>query len=150
MNPASNDRKGKSTNPESQIPNQKSNISHATSILLVLACTVGPIAAALAYESCRTRDLTAEILARAPEKGNFAPQVVRVPAGKKVTLRVRNTDTVTHGFAIPALQVDLGEIKAGHSQVVEFTPETPGRYDYYCTAWCSEFHLQMRGLLEVE
>jgi cytochrome c oxidase subunit 2 len=117
---------------------------------LVLACTVGPIAAALAYESYRTRDLTAEILARTPERGNFSPQVVRVPAGKKVKLRVRNNDTVTHGFAIPALRVDLGEIKAGHSQVVEFTPEAPGRYDYYCTVWCSEFHLQMRGLLEVE
>jgi cytochrome c oxidase subunit 2 len=120
------------------------------SAFLVLSCTVGPIAAALAYEAYRTRDLTAEILARTPERGNFSPQVVRVPAGQKVKLRVRNNDTVTHGFAIPALRVDLGEIKAGHSEVVEFTPETPGRYDYYCTVWCSEFHLQMRGLLEVE
>lgn len=119
------------------------------SVLLILACTIGPIAAALAYESWRTRDLTAEILARAPEKGNFSPQVLRVPAGQKVKLRVRNIDTVTHGFAIPALRVDLGEIKAGHSRVAEFTPEVPGRYDYYCTVWCSEFHLQMRGCLEV-
>lgn len=117
--------------------------------LLILSCTVGPLAATLAYESCRTRDLTTEILARAPEKGNFSPHLVRVAAGQKVKLRVRNTDTVTHGFAIPALRVDLGEIKAGHCAVVEFTPETPGRYDYYCTVWCSEFHLQMRGLLEV-
>ncbi len=118
--------------------------------LLLLACTIGPIVATLAYESHRTRDLTAEILARAPEKGNFSPRILRVSAGEKVKLRVRNIDTVTHGFAIPALRVDLGEIKAGHSQVVEFTPETPGRYDYYCTVWCSEFHLQMRGLLEVQ
>jgi heme/copper-type cytochrome/quinol oxidase subunit 2 len=117
---------------------------------LVLSCTVGPIAGALAYESWRTRDLTAEILARAPEKGNFSPQIVRVTAGRKVKLRVRNNDTVAHGFAIPALRVDLGEIKAGYSEVVEFTPETPGLYDYYCTVWCSEFHLQMRGVLEVK
>ncbi len=61
--------------------------------LLILACTVGPIAASLAYEAYRTRDLTAEILARAPEKGNFSPQVVRVLAGKKVKLRVRHVPT---------------------------------------------------------
>lgn len=118
--------------------------------LLLLACTIGPIVASLAYESHRTRDLTAEILARAPEKGNFSPRILRISAGEKVQLRVRNIDTVTHGFAIPALRVDLGAIKAGHSKVVEFTPETPRRYDYYCTVWCSEFHLQMRGLLEVQ
>ncbi|MHC4229485.1 MAG: cupredoxin domain-containing protein, partial [Planctomycetota bacterium] len=100
-------------------------------------------------EAYRTRDLTAEIVARVPEKGNFAPQLLRVQAGEKIKLRVRNVDTVTHGFAIPALQVDAGEIKAGYTAIVEFTPETPGQYDYYCTVWCSEFHLQMRGILEV-
>ena len=119
------------------------------SAVLVLACTVGPIIATLAYESSRTRDLTAEILARTPEKGNFSPRLVKVPFGKKVKLRVRNIDTVTHGFAIPALEVDAGEIKAGHYAILEFTPEKPGKYDFYCTTWCSEFHLQMKGVLEV-
>jgi cytochrome c oxidase subunit 2 len=117
--------------------------------ILLLACTAGPIVATWAYEAYRTRDLTAEIVARVPENGNFAPQLLRVPAGEKIKLRVRNVDTVTHGFAIPALQVDAGEIKAGHTAIVEFTPEKPGQYDYYCTVWCSEFHLQMRGILEV-
>ena len=119
------------------------------SAVLVLACTVGPIIATLIYESSRTRDLTAEILARTPEKGNFSPRLVKVPFGQKVKLRVRNIDTVTHGFAIPALKVDVGELKAGHYAILEFTPEKPGKYDFYCTTWCSEFHLQMRGVLEV-
>jgi heme/copper-type cytochrome/quinol oxidase subunit 2 len=105
--------------------------------------------ATLIYESYQTRDLTAEIIARAPEKGNYSPQFLSVPVGKKVKLRVRNVDTVTHGFAIPALQVDAGEIKAGHSVTLEFTPEKTGKYDFYCTVWCSEHHLQMRGVLEV-
>lgn len=118
-------------------------------VAMLLACTIGPIVVTLAYESYRTRDLTAEIIARAPERGNFSPQVVKVPSGQKVKLRIRNVDTVMHGFAIPALQVDAGEIKAGHSEILEFTPEKPGEYDFYCTVWCSEFHLQMRGLLVV-
>ena len=119
------------------------------SAVLLLACTVGPIIATLAYESSRTRDLTAEILARTPEKGNFSPRFVKVPFGQKVKLRIRNVDTVMHGFAIPALGIDAGELKAGYNKILEFTPQKPGKYDFYCTTWCSEFHLQMRGVLEV-
>jgi len=118
-------------------------------VAMLLACTIGPIVLTLAYESYRTRDLTAEILARAPERGNFSPRIVEVPLGRKVKLRIRNVDTVMHGFAIPALEVDAGEIKAGHYAILEFTPEKSGEYDFYCTVWCSEFHLQMRGLLVV-
>ena len=119
------------------------------SVVLLLACTIGPIVAALAYESSRTSDITADIIARAPEKGNFSPRHIKVPLGKKVKLRVRNVDTVMHGFAIPALDVDAGELKAGYNKILEFTPQKPGKYDFYCTTWCSEFHLQMRGVLEV-
>ena len=125
------------------------SIKTIVSAILVLACTIGPIVGALAYESYRTRDLTAEIIARAPEKGNYSPRFVKVPFGQKVKLRVRNVDTVMHGFAIPALSVDACEITAGHYAILEFTPEKPGKYDFYCTTWCSEFHLQMRGILEV-
>lgn len=117
--------------------------------ILLVVCIAGPIVGTLAYEAYWTRDLTAEILARAPEKGNFSPQLLRVPLREKIRLRVRNVDTVTHGFAIPALEVDAGEIKAGHAAIVEFTPDAIGMYDFYCTVWCSEFHLQMRGILEV-
>jgi heme/copper-type cytochrome/quinol oxidase subunit 2 len=119
------------------------------SAVLVLACTVGPIVGTLLYERHRTSDLTAEIIARAPEKGNYSPQLLSVPVGEKIKLRVRNVDTVMHGFAIPALKVDAGEISAGHYAILEFTPEKPGKYDFYCTTWCSEFHLQMKGVLEV-
>ena len=119
------------------------------SAVLILGCTVLPVIAIFGYEAYRTRDVTAEIIARAPERGNFRPQRVVVPVGEKVKLHIRNMDTVTHGFAIPALGIDAGEIKAGHVAELEFTPETAGTYDFYCTVWCSEFHLQMRGVLEV-
>ena len=125
------------------------NLKRALVIALVLGCTVLPIVAIFAYEAYRTRDITAEIIARAPERGNFLPQELTVPAGRKVRLRVRNVDTVTHGFAIPALGVDAGEIKAGHVVVLEFTPEKIGEHNFYCTVWCSDHHLQMRGTLKV-
>lgn len=121
------------------------------SIVLLVGCTVVPIIASVAYERHLARSFTAEILARSPEKGNFSPRLLtlEVPAGEEVRLRIRNVDTVMHGFAIPELEVDAGEIKAGHSETVVFTPEKPGRYEYYCTVWCSEQHLQMRGALEI-
>ena len=126
-----------------------STIKPVTSVILLLVCTIGPIVATLAYESHRTSDFTADIVARTPEKGNFSPRLIKVPLGQKVKLRIRNVDTVMHGFAIPALDVDAGEIKAGHTEILEFTPQKPGKYDFYCTTWCSEFHLQMRGILEI-
>ena len=126
-----------------------SKINIIISAILLLVCTVGPIIATLAYEHYQVSGFTADIVARAPEKGNFSPRLLKVAFGEKVKLRVRNVDTVMHGFAIPALGVDAGEIKAGHIEILEFTPEKPGTYDFYCTTWCSEFHLQMRGVLEV-
>jgi heme/copper-type cytochrome/quinol oxidase subunit 2 len=117
--------------------------------VLVLVCTVGPIVGTWLYDRHVTSDLTAEILARAPEKGNYSPRFLSVPLGERVKLRVRNIDTVTHGFTIPGLQVDAGEIKAGHSVILEFTPEKVGKHDFYCTVWCGENHLQMKGVLEV-
>ena len=119
-----------------------------TAIILLL-CTIVPAIAIFVHEDARTSDLTAEILARAPERGNFWPRKVVVPAGKKVKLRIRNVDTVTHGFTIPAFDIRAGDIKAGHYAIVEFTPDKPGEYAFYCTAWCGEFHLQMRGVLKV-
>lgn len=117
--------------------------------MILLLCSVVPVAGIFVYEWARTRDVTAEIIARAPEKGNFFPRKVSVPVNKLVRLRIRNVDTVTHGFAIPALGVEAGDIKAGRLVILEFTPKKPGNYVFQCTAWCGENHLQMRGVLEV-
>ena len=117
--------------------------------IIVLVCTLVPIVAIFAYESVRAGSFTAEIVARAPERGNFHPRKLVLPVGEKVKLRVRNVDTVTHGFASPDLGIRIGDIKAGRQAVVEFTPQKVGTYHFYCTAWCSDHHLQMRGVFEV-
>ena len=116
---------------------------------LLLGCTVLPVVGLFAYDALLRRGLTADIIARAPELGNFTPNRITVPVGKKVRLRIRNVDTVNHGFAIPELDVDAGTIRAGHAKVLEFTPLETGTYDFYCTVWCSEYHLKMRGELQV-
>ncbi len=104
--------------------------------------------AALSCESYRTRDIDVHIKARAPEKGNFTPNYITIPVGETVKMLIRNVDTVAHGFAIPELKVDAGEIKAGHNATVEVRAEEAGEYEFYCTVWCGEFHLQMRDMTE--
>lgn len=121
------------------------NKTEVIGVILFLLATVGVVVAVLSFNQTPTT----EILARAPEKGNFTPRKVVVPVGQEVKLRIRNVDTVSHGFAIPDLAVDVGEIKAGHIVNVKFTPQKVGTYNFYCTRWCSEFHLQMRGVIEV-
>lgn len=118
-------------------------------VAILLSCTVVPVAAIFGYEAYRTRDLTAEIVARAPEIGNFHPPTLRLKRGEPAKIRIRNVDTVAHGFAIPALGVDAGRVDAGHVETVEFVPEQEGRFVYLCTVYCGDFHFQMRGTLEV-
>ncbi len=98
----------------------------------------------------RSRRFTAELIARAPENGNWYPRTLTVPAGKEVRLLIRNIETVTHGFAIPDLGVAVEEIKAGNVKTVNFTPRERGTYPFMCTVWCSDRHMQMRGKLVVE
>lgn len=118
-------------------------------VAVLLACTVVPVAAIFAYEAYRTRDLDAEIVARAPEIGNFHPASLHLRKGQPAKIRIRNVDTVAHGFAIPALGVDAGTVFAGTVSTIEFTPERAGRFTYVCTVYCGDYHFQMRGFLEV-
>lgn len=93
---------------------------------------------------------TVVLVARAPERGNWSPQTIRVARGKGVTIIIKNTDVVTHGFYLPALGLQVSEIKAGDVTRVSFTPEVAGEFAFYCSVWCGDYHMQMRGKLIVE
>ena len=115
---------------------------------LVFLAIGGTIGAIFFYESVRvTKRNTIDLEAR--PISTWSPKEIRVKKGELVRIRVINKDCVTHGFAIPALGVESGDIKSGHQVIEEFTPQKIGEYDFYCTAWCSEHHLQMRGVLVV-
>jgi heme/copper-type cytochrome/quinol oxidase subunit 2 len=125
--------------------------SEIIAIVLILFATVGTVIAVFSVEKLRRDKLyTAELIARAPENGNWYPNQLKVEYGKEVTLYIRNIETVSHGFALPAFQVAVKEIKAGTVEVVKFTPNKRGRFPFMCTVWCSENHHDMRGELVVE
>lgn len=119
-------------------------------VVLALLATVGAVLAALGYEQARAhRRKTINLIALAPEKGNWQPREIVVTERQPVRLRVRNVDTVSHGFAIPELEVGFVELKPGEIRLVEFTAPTAGRYPFLCTVWCSRDHMRMAGELVV-
>ena len=123
----------------------------ATIILLVIV--VGLPVAALGYHfhlfPDRSGARTIDIIAAAPERGGFQPDVIRVAAGEKVRLRFSVPD-VTHGIALgPGLGIDLGQIDPGQVEEIKLAFAEPGRYAYYCNTWCSPNHWRMRGVIEV-
>ena len=120
-------------------------------VILVIFSTLGTIFGIFALENYRKKKFyTIELIARAPEHGNWYPRKITVPLGKEVKILIRNIETVTHGFAIPDFGVAVPEIKAGEVRVVKFTPDKRGTFPFMCTVWCSEHHLNMRGELIVE
>src|SRR3989338_3842703 len=115
-------------------------------IILVILSTIGTVLGIFAIEKYRhAKFYTVELIARAPEHGNWYPREIKVSFGKEVKILIRNIETVSHGFAIPDFNVSAGEIKAGEVKVVRFTPNKRGRFPFMCTVWCSDEHLHMTG-----
>ena len=120
-------------------------------VILLILSTVGTVAGIYGIENyLKQKFFTLELIARAPEHGNWYPQKFKLSYGKEARLLIRNIETVTHGFAIPDLGVSAGEIKAGEVKVIKFTPDKKGTFLFMCTVWCSDRHLQMTGEITVE
>lgn len=120
-------------------------------ITLVVLSTVGTVLGILGVENYRRHKFYAvELIARAPEHGNWYPRKIRLAFGKEAKILIRNIETVTHGFAIPDFDIGVREIKAGEVKVVTFTPDKRGTFPFMCTVWCSEEHLRMTGEIIVE
>lgn len=68
------------------------------------------------------------------EAGSFyyKPSEIRVKKGEKVTLIMKSMDMM-HDFNIDELQVKIPVTKAGSSATVEFTADTVGTFQYYCS-----------------
>ena len=120
--------------------------NEALAVILTLLATVGTVLAALWYDRRRDEKLqVVELLANSPLNGNWTPASLQVTKGKPVRLKIRNRETVTHGFSLPDFNVGVTEIKPGQVFVVEFTPDRSGTFPFYCTVWCSKEHLAMAG-----
>lgn len=89
------------------------------------------------------------VVVRAVERGGFQPSRIMVRQGRPVRLRILAED-VTHGFQLLHFGVDAGAIKTGTIKTVEFTPDRPGEFPFYCSVRCSPLHMALMGTLVVE
>jgi mono/diheme cytochrome c family protein len=120
-------------------------------LAIVLVLLIAFPASLFAYQEWRTNPPGIHVITlngNAPGSGGWQPDSVRVNLGERVRLRLTANDVV-HGFAIPALGVQVDEILPGHVQEVEFVASQVGRFPFACTRWCSVDHWRMRGVIQV-
>ena len=120
-------------------------------LTVVLVALVLFPATLFGYQAVRTRAAgvrVIDVVARVPDLGGFSPDRLQLRAGETVRLRLSSPDVV-HGFTIPGLGVDVGEIYPGKVVEVDITPQKAGRYAFACTRWCGADHWRMRGVIEV-
>lgn len=121
-------------------------------LAIVLLLLLGFPASLIAYQGWRTSELGVRVITligSAPGSGGWQPDTITVNLGERVRLRIASSDVV-HGFAVPALGINVDEILPGHVQEVEFVPNQIGRFPFSCTRWCSVDHWRMRGVIQVD
>ena len=62
----------------------------------------------------------------------FLPSTITVNKGDKVKIVFQNTDGV-HDFVIDQFRVATKTIREGQEDIVEFTADTAGTFEYYCS-----------------
>lgn len=75
------------------------------------------------------------------------PSTIRAKKGELVRLVIHNAD-VKHGLVIPDLGVDQDIPPDG--AVVEFMASKVGTFEFFCSVWCGEGHMEMRGKIIIE
>ena len=78
----------------------------------------------------------------------FAPNEVRVPAGRPIRFRLTSAD-VTHGFMIAGTNANTMLMPGYISQFTTVFPE-PGDYLVVCHEFCGNGHHVMSGRIIVE
>jgi hypothetical protein len=78
------------------------------------------------------------------KNGRFQPAEPRAPAGKPITLRIKNLDPTPMEFESVSLRVE--KVVDGNSEAaINLRPLQPGRYGFF-----DDFHPQTKGTLVVQ
>lgn len=77
----------------------------------------------------------------------WEPAVITAKKGEVVRLIIHNAD-VKHGLVIPELGVN--EDISPDGAVVEFAASRAGTFEFFCSVWCGEGHMEMQGKLVIE
>lgn len=79
----------------------------------------------------------------------FSPATLTLKKGEKARLTLKNTGKMPHDFVVDELSVQTKTITSGEQDVVEFTPDKIGTFEYYCSIGQHRAN-GMTGMLTVE
>jgi len=78
----------------------------------------------------------------------FEPNEIKVKAGEKVSITFKNIEGV-HDFVIDEFDIKTNRINVGENETIEFVPQNPGTYEFYCSVG-NHRAMGMKGNLIVE
>jgi cytochrome c oxidase subunit 2 len=79
----------------------------------------------------------------------WEPSVIKVRQGERVRLNIESID-VLHGLVIPELDVYNYDLPAGKTTTLEFVATKKGRFEFLCSVFCGDRHIEMTGVIIVE
>ena len=88
-----------------------------------------------------------QVIRLAAKKFEYSPNVITVKKGEPVVIEIVSSDR-KHGFTIAALGI-RSDVAPGKTNVVRFTPQTVGTFDFHCDLFCGSGHEGMAGTLVV-
>lgn len=77
----------------------------------------------------------------------WEPATITAKKGELVRLIIHNAD-VKHGLVIPDLGVNQDDPEDG--AVVGFVASKVGTFEFFCSVWCGEGHMEMRGKIVIQ
>jgi len=82
------------------------------------------------------------------KKFEYNPSEITVKKGVPVVIEIVSLDR-KHGFTIPELHIRM-DVKPGQKNVVRFTPDQAGTFNFHCDNFCGDGHEGMAGKLIVQ
>jgi plastocyanin len=88
----------------------------------------------------------------------YLPSTITVNQGDNVSIIVRNTDSIDHGFEMDAFHINVtvsaaqdvnGTSVPTETQVPTFIATTPGVFQFFCSIYCGDGHSEMIGYLTI-
>jgi cytochrome c oxidase subunit 2 len=90
---------------------------------------------------------TEQVIHLTAKKFEYSPNEITVKKGQPVVIEIVSLDR-KHGFTIPDLKV-RSDVKPGAQNVVRFTPDKTGTFNFHCDLFCGSGHEGMAGTLVV-
>jgi heme/copper-type cytochrome/quinol oxidase subunit 2 len=120
---------------------------------------------AAAAQTAAERSDAPQVIEISAKKYEFTPNEIHVRKGEKVELKVHSED-VTHGIKLndrpegsdeasaPGLLFEQpdqnGKVKKHVDQIIDFTAQEAGTYEFKCAKICGFGHKDMKGKLIVD